>query len=134
MSWEWSAPPTSKLRVKVTIGDSTKFITISGFNANGNFSDAVAVLDAVLVEIGGSSYDVHSIRKISVWDVVNNEWVEVIFIASDIAPIFNNYQPSGSVFSASNIAQIFNDYQPSGNVFSASDITPIFSGTHQLSY
>ena len=115
-------PTTSKLKVKVTIGNATKIITISGFNAKGNFNDAIAVLDAVLVELGGISYDIKSIKKISVWNVQTSEWVEVVFIAADIEPIFNNYQLQGTIFTATDIEPIFNNtYTPSGNKFSAAD-------------
>ena len=120
--YDFIEPTTSKLKVKVTMDDATKIITISGFNAKGNFNDAIAVLDAVLVELGGISYDIKSIKKISVWNVQTSEWVEVVFIAADIEPIFNNYQLQGTIFTATDIEPIFNNtYSPSGNKFSAAD-------------
>ncbi len=129
---EFIEPLTSKLKVKVTIGNSVKIITIKGFNAKGTVNDAIAVLDAVLVEIGGSSYDVLSLRKISVWNVDTGEWQEIIFTASDISLVFSNsYQTQGNVFSAND----FNGtYLPSGNKFSANDVATVFQPDYQLSY
>lgn len=132
--YDFIEPTTSKLKVKVTIDDATKIITISGFNAKGNFNDAIAVLDAVLVELGGISYDIKSIKKISVWNVQTSEWVEIIFTAADIAQVFDNYSTAGTIFTLADITPVFNDYSASGTMFTATDITPIFNGTHTLSY
>ena len=134
--FDFVEPTTSKLKVKVTMDDATKIITISGFNAKGNFNDAIAVLDAVLAELGGISYDIKSIKKISVWNVQTSEWVDIIFTAADIEPIFNGtYSPQGTMFTAADIEPIFNGtYTPQGTMFTAADIEPIFNGTHQLSY
>ena len=132
--YDFIEPTTSKLKVKVTMDDSVKIITISGFNAKGNFNDAIAVLDAVLVEIGGISYDIKSIKKISVWNVQTSEWVEIIFTSADIAQVFDNYSTAGTIFTSADITPIFNNYSASGTTFTATDITPIFNGTHTLSY
>ena len=132
--YDFIEPTTSKLKVKVTMDDSVKIITISGFNAKGNFNDAIAVLDAVLVELGGISYDIKSIKKISVWNVQTSEWVDIIFTAADIAQVFDNYSTTGTIFTLADITPIFNDYSASGTMFTAADTTPIFNGTHTLSY
>ena len=100
MAYDFVAPTTSKLKVRVDYGTSKKIITIKGFKP-----------------------DVKSIKKISVWDVESDEWVEVVFIPADIAPIFDGtYKPSGTVFTNADILPIFNGtYVPSGNKFSADD-------------
>ena len=123
MAYDFVAPTTSKLKVRVDYGTSKKIITIKGFKPDGTAAEAMTVLDAVLFEIGGVSYDVKSIKKISVWDVESDEWVEVVFIPADIAPIFDGtYTPSGTVFTNADILPIFNGtYVPSGNRFSADD-------------
>lgn len=119
---EFVEPNVSTLKVQVYV-DSEGIITstniskkrlrqVDGFKVDGTLEEAIAVLDFMF---GSGTYDVKSIKRITVYKVDSGEIIEVEFYSSDIAPIF-----AGT-------------YQPSGSKFTYDDLTPLFTGTYQLS-
>ena len=115
-----------------------KTISLDGFNVDGTYNDADALIDAVIAEMGGAIVDKKSIKKVTVYRLADSLLVEVEFYASDIEEVFSDTYvfSERNTFTAADIDDVFADtYTFSGrNKFTAADMDDVFADTYTFSY
>ena len=136
MSFEFTSPQVATLKFKVGLNANKsiaqlgeiitgyKVISIKGFKADGSLVEAQAVLDNVMSQLGGGTYDLKSVQKVITEFVADNQivYIEIDFTADDINAIFSDtFTPSSQDLKASVDSVFAGTYQVQNTVFSASD-------------